>query len=78
MNRSHLSIAQASSFFKFLDGHIFTYTTPTIITIALHLVTQVATAAFNDCYSELMPYTAIAYSYWVSIHNVYQCQGHIH
>ena len=32
------------------------------------LVTQVATAAFNDSYSELMPYTPIANSYWVSFH----------
>ena len=37
-----------------------------------------STAVFIDCYSELMPYTALAYLYWVSFHNVYQCQGHIH
>ena len=30
----------------------------------------------ND--SELMPYTALANSYWVSIHDVYQYQGHAH
>ena len=38
---SHLSIAQASSSFKCLDKRTFTYmyTTPTLITEALHLVT---------------------------------------
>ena len=36
------------------------------------------TAAFNDCYSELMPYTALANSYWVSFYDAYQCQGQAH
>ena len=35
-----------------------------------------STAAFNDCYSKIMPYTVLPYSYWVSFHDVYQCQGH--
>ena len=39
--RSHLSIAQASSSFKYLDMHTFTYATPTFITEALRLLTQV-------------------------------------
>ena len=39
--RSRLSIAQASSSFKHFDTHTFMYTTPTFITEALHLVTQV-------------------------------------
>ena len=38
---SCLSIAQASSFFKCLDTHMFMYTTPTFITEALYLATQV-------------------------------------
>ena len=38
---SHLSIAQASSFFKHLNMRTFTYGTPTIITKVLHLVTRV-------------------------------------
>ena len=25
-----------------------------------------------------MPYIALAYSYWVSFHDAYQCQGHAH
>ena len=25
----------------------------------------------NDCYSELMAYTALSYSYWASFHDVY-------
>ena len=37
-----------------------------------------STAAFNDCYSELMPYTALANSYWVSVYDAYQHQGHTH
>ena len=36
------------------------------------------TAAFNDCYSELKVYTVLAYSYWVSFHDAYHCQGHAH
>ena len=39
--RSRLSIAQASSSFKRFDMHTFTYTTPTFITEALRLLTQV-------------------------------------
>ena len=35
-------------------------------------------AAFKDCYIELMAYTVLGYSYWVSFHNAYQCQGHAH
>ena len=37
-----------------------------------------STAAYNDCYSELAPYTALAYSYRVSLHDAYECQGHTH
>ena len=36
--QSRLSITQASSSFKCLDTHTFTYATPTFITKALHLV----------------------------------------
>ena len=36
-----LSIAQASSSFKHLNTHRFTYTTPTFITEVLRLVTHV-------------------------------------
>ena len=39
---------------------------------ALHLVTQIQ-LFFNDCYSELIAYTALAYS---SFHDAYQFQGH--
>ena len=35
-------------------------------------------AIFNDYYSELIPYTAIANSYGVSVYDVYQFQGHTH
>ena len=51
--------------------HTFVYATPTLIAEALHLVTQVAKAAFNKCYSQIMAYTALAYSYWVSFHDTY-------
>ena len=71
-----LSKAQASSSIKCLDMCTFMYATPTLITKELHLYSS--TAAFNDCYSELTPYTALANSYWVSVYNVYQCQGHTH
>ena len=46
------------------------HVTPTFITEALCLVTQVG-VAFNDCYSELTTYTALDYSYWVSFHDVF-------
>ena len=39
ISQSHLSIAQASSSFKCLDKHTFTYATPTLITKALQLIT---------------------------------------
>ena len=39
--RSRLFIAQASSSFKLFDTRTFTYATPTFITEALSLVTQV-------------------------------------
>ena len=29
------------------------------------------TAVLNDCYSEVMAYTVLAYSYWASFHNAY-------
>ena len=32
-------------------------------------------AAFNDCYSELIPYTALANCYGVSAYDAYQFQG---
>ena len=50
--------------------HTFMYATPILITEAFHLVTQVAKAAFNEYYSQIMAYTALAYSYWVSFHNM--------
>ena len=37
-----------------------------------------STAIFNNCKSELTPYTVLGYSYQVSFHDVYQCQGHAH
>ena len=75
--QSRLSIAQASSSFKCLNMHTFTFATPTLITEALHLLTQVQ-LLYNRFYSELIPYTVLAYSYWVSFHDAYQCQGHAH
>ena len=55
-----------------------THATPTFITEAHRLVTQVATAALNDCYRALTHLTALANSYLVSFHDMYQCQGHAH
>ena len=40
ITRSHLSIAQVSSSFKWLDTRMFTSTTPALITEALHHVTS--------------------------------------
>ena len=50
------------------------YATPTFITEALHLLTQVQLLLIDFTCSELMPYnTALAYSYWASFHEAYQC-----
>ena len=57
---------------------MFTYDTPILVTEVLRLVTRVQLGAFNDCYSVLIPYTVLANSYWVSVYDVYQCQGHAH
>ena len=51
--------------------HISTSTTLTFITEALRLVTYVTTAVLNDCYSEVMAYTELAYSYWASFYDTY-------
>ena len=76
MSQSPLSIAQPSSSFKRLDMRTFMYAIRTLITEALCLVTQVQ--LFLMTYSELTPYIALAYSYWVSVYDVYQFQGYAH
>ena len=50
----------------------FMYTTPTFRMEALRLVTQSSTAVFNNCYSDIVAYTALAYSYWASLHDALQ------
>ena len=55
---------------------MFTYTTPTFITEMHRLVTRVQLLLMT--YSELMPYTVLANSYWVRFHGAYKCQGHAH
>ena len=49
------------------------YAISTLITEALHLVTQVQ-LFFDDHYSELMLFTVLANSYWVSVYDAYQYQ----
>ena len=61
--------------FKWLNTRASRSTTPTLITEALHYLT---TAVFNDCYSEVMAYTVLAYSHWASFHNVYGCLHSAH
>ena len=74
ITQSHSSIAQATSSFKHLDMYTFMHAIPTFVTEALCVVTQVYVAAFfNKCYCKLIAYTVLAYSYWVSFHDVYQC-----
>ena len=62
ITQSHLSIAQISSSFKWLDMHTSTSTTPTLSAPSCYFTT----AVLNDCYSEVTAYTALAYSYWAS------------
>ena len=71
MTRSRLSIAYVSSSFKWLDTFTFASTIPTFITQVLHRVTYFTTAVLNECYSEVMAYTALAYSCWASFHDAY-------
>ena len=52
-------------------------TTPTFITEAFHLI-NLTTAVLNDCYSEVTTYSVLAYSYWASFHDVYECLRHAH
>ena len=37
-----------------------------------------STVVFNECYNVLMPYTALANSYGVSVYDAYQFQDHAH
>ena len=37
-----------------------------------------STTVFNECYSVLMPYTALASAYGVSVYDAYKFQGHTH
>ena len=76
ISQSCLSIAQINSF-QCLNTCTFMYAIPSLINRALHLVTR-STAAFNNLYSKLMPYTALANSYWVIVNDMYQCQDHAH
>ena len=55
-------MAHTSSSLKCVDMRMFKYATPTLITEALYLIYYLNTATFNDCYSELTPYTALANS----------------
>ena len=52
LTQNRLSIAQASSCFKCLDTCTFTYATPTFITEAFHLVTQVQLLLTNVAANE--------------------------
>ena len=61
ITRSRLSAAQTSSSFKWLETHTSTSTMPTFKTEALHLL-KLTTVVLNDCYSEVMAYTVLAYS----------------
>ena len=63
ISRNRLSVAQPSSSFKRLDTRTFTYVAPThnLSTPSCYS----STAVFNDCYSELTPYTVIAGDQWV-------------
>ena len=66
----------SSSSLYHLDMHTLTYATPTLITEALRLVTRVQLLLTTVIV--LMPYTALANSYGVSIYDTYQLQGHTH
>ena len=54
---------------------MFTYTTPSLITEVLHLVTQVHLLLMTITVNYVIPYTVVANCYGVSAYNVYQFQG---
>ena len=69
---SCLCIILVSSFFKSLNKCIPIYATSTLMTDTLHFVTHTV-AVLNNCWSELMVYIVLAYSYLVSFYDVHQC-----
>ena len=79
MNKKHyiLVIVENISLFNFrcyISDENFLTSNFSQTTVSCYL----STAAFNDCYSELTPYTALANCYGVSAYDMYQFQGHIH
>ena len=77
ISQIYLSIAQPSSSFKHHDTHTFMYVHVRPYNLSA-LSCYLSTAAFNECYSEIIPYTALANSYGVSIYDVHQFQSHAH
>ena len=75
--QSSLSTAQASTSFTWLDIRTSASTTPTFITEALCLVTQLQ-VFLNDCYSELTAYAMLAHSCWDSFLDMYGCLRYAH
>ena len=76
LTQNHLPIAQASSSFKLLDTYVYAYLCYNHLYNWSTLSCYSSTAVFNECYSELMPYTVPGNSYAVSVYNAYQFQGH--
>ena len=62
LTRSHLSTAQASSSFKWLDTHTYVYFNHAHLQNWSAPSCYWTTAVLNDCYSEVTAYTALAYS----------------
>ena len=77
ISRIRLSVAQPSSSFKLLNTYTFKvrHTHPCNLSA---LSRYSSTGVFNDCYSVLMLYTALANSYGVCVYDAYQFQGHAH
>ena len=76
ITRSRLSTAQASSYFKWLNTRTCSYVNHTHLDNLSTPSCYFTTAVLNDCYSEVTAYTALAYSYWASFHDVYICLRH--
>ena len=53
--------------------HYFNLTTQLLVATAL-----LNYSCFNNCYSEVTAYTVLAYSYWASFHDAYECLRHAH
>ena len=76
ITQSRLSVAQAScSLNGLIRVHPHQLCPPLKLKCSVLLVNY---SCLNDCYSEVMAYTALANPYWASFHDTYRYLSHAH